>query len=149
MNNEKKITASGFIVFRNKNNYPQILALTALPKHRKRSKGKYDVPKGRIDEGETPIQAAFRECQEESSLTPKMINPNPIVFGPMSLWVGEVDHDEEVQLIENPYTGELEHEGFEWISIKEMKKKCLNYLRPFIVKAEPIIWNHFKIWDKR
>ena len=57
MNNEKKITASGFIVFRNKNNYPQILALTALPKHRKRSKGKYDVPKGRIDEGETPIQA--------------------------------------------------------------------------------------------
>ena len=148
MNNNRKITASGFIVFRNKNNHPEVLGLIALPKHRKRSKGKYDFPKGRIDEGETVLDAAYRECFEESRLQPKIIN-GPIVKGPLSLWVGEVDCDDEVVLDENPYTGELEHEGYEWISIKEIKKNCLNYLRPFIVEAEPIIWDHFKIWDRR
>ena len=144
----KKISASGFIVFRNKNNYPEVLGLIALPKHRKRSKGKYDVPKGRIDEGETILQAAYRECFEESRLEPKIID-GPISIGPMSLWIGEVDSYDEVILSENPYTGELEHEGYVWISIKEMKKNCLNYLRPFIVQSEPMIWDHFKIWEKR
>ena len=53
MKNENNITASGIIIFRNKNNNPEILGLVALPKHRKRSKGMYDMPKGRIDDGET------------------------------------------------------------------------------------------------
>ena len=148
MNNSTNITAAGIIVFRNNNNHPEVLGLIALPKHRKRSKGKYDVPKGRIDEGETPIQAAYRECLEESGLEPKIID-GPFTTGPLSLWVGEVESDDEVILSGNPYTGELEHDGYDWISIKEIKKSCLNYLRPFIIQAEPIIWDHFKIWDKR
>ena len=145
----QKTSASGIIVFRNKNNCPEILGLVALPKHRKRSKGKYDVPKGRIDEGETPLEAAFRECLEESNLTPKIINKDPISKGPMSLWIGEVKPDDDVNLKANPFTGEVEHEGFNWVSIKEIKKNCLNYLRPFIIEAEPIIWNYFKVWRKR
>ena len=150
MNNNRKITASGFIVFRNNNNHPELLGLIALSKHRKRSKGKYDLPKGRIDEGETALQAAYRECFEESGLEQiKIIDNDPLTNGPLALWVGEVSIDDEVRLEENPYTGELEHEGYEWISIKDMKKQCLNYLRPFIVKAEPIIWNHFRIWNER
>ena len=148
MNNSTNITASGIIVFRNNNNYPEVLGLIALPKHRKRSRGKYDVPKGRIDEGETPIQAAYRECLEESGLEPKIIG-GPLVNGPLSLWVGEVESDDDVALDANPYTGELEHEGYDWLTIKEIKKNCLNYLRPFIIQAEPIIWDYFKIWDKR
>ncbi|MBI9101679.1 MAG: NUDIX domain-containing protein [Spirochaetales bacterium] len=34
-------------------------------------KGKVNAPGGRIEPGETPLQAAVRECQEEVSLTPK------------------------------------------------------------------------------
>ena len=91
MKNNTKITASGFIIFRNYNNHPQVLGLVALPKHRKRSKGKYDVPKGRIDEGETAFEAAKRECFEESGLTDlRLISANAITKGPMSLWVAEV-----------------------------------------------------------
>ena len=145
----QNISASGIIVFRNKNNYPEILGLVALPKHRKRSKGKYDVPKGRIDEGETPIQAARRECYEESGLEPKIINiNNPVINGPLCLWLGEGGPDDEVMLTANPYTGEYEHEGYEWISIKIMKNQCLNYLRPFIIEIEKDIWEHFKLWRK-
>lgn len=145
----KKISASGIIVFRNKNNNPEILGLVALPKHRKRSKGKFDVPKGRIDEGESPLEAAFRECLEESSLEPKLIEKDPIVNGPLALWIGEADYYDEVVINKNPYTGEMEHEGYEWVTIKEIKNNCLSYLRPFIVKAEPVIWNYFNIWKKR
>ena len=149
MNNKTNITASGIIVFRNKNNHPEILGLVALPKHRKRSKGRYDVPKGRIDEGESPIQASLRECYEESGLEPKIINKNdPVINGPLCLWLGEVSADDDVKLTPNPYTGEVEHEGYEWLTIKKMKGNCLNYLRPFITEVEEDIWQHFKIWRK-
>ena len=146
---KQNISASGIIVFRNKNNYPEILGLVALPKHRKRSKGKYDLPKGRIDEGETTLQAARRECYEESGLKPKIINiNNPVINGPLCLWLGEVSPDDEVMLTANPHTDEYEHEGYEWISIRMMKDQCLNYLRPFIIEIEKDIWEHFKLWRK-
>ena len=145
----QKITASGIIVFRNNNNYPELLGLVALPKHRKRSKGKYDLPKGRIDEGEAAITAAYRECLEESNLQPKLISPDPIIKGPLALWSGQVDCEDEVILNKNPFTQQYEHEDYEWISLKNMKKNCLNYLRSFILEAEPIIWNYFDIWDKK
>tara|TARA_R110000796_G_scaffold192626_1_gene309268 strand:+ start:147 stop:593 length:447 start_codon:yes stop_codon:yes gene_type:complete len=147
MNNKANITSSGIIVFRNKNNNPELLGLLALPKHRKRSKGIYDIPKGRIDDGETAKQSAFRECLEESGLTPTLINEEPVTNGQLTVWIGEVSSDDEVNLVVNPYTGEHEHEGYVWISIKEMKSNCLNYLRPLIIKAEKEIWNHFKLWS--
>lgn len=143
----QKITASGFIIFRNSNNNPELLALLALPKHRKRNKGKYDIPKGRIDEGETAMQAAYRECFEESGIEQiKIISNEPLINGALCLWVGEISPDDEIILAKNPYTGEVEHEGYEWVSIKEMKDNCLNYLRPLIIKSEKIIWEHFNIW---
>jgi 8-oxo-dGTP pyrophosphatase MutT (NUDIX family) len=141
-----KISAAGILVFRNNNNNPQILGLVALPKHRKRSKGRYDIPKGRIDEGETAIEAAFRECAEECGLRPKIITDEPMTNGPLAVWLGEVDTTEEVVLGENPYTGELEHEGFEWLTISKMKKNCLNYLRPFIINYERQIWDYLNVW---
>jgi|TARA_B100000035_G_scaffold290591_1_gene277817 8-oxo-dGTP pyrophosphatase MutT (NUDIX family) len=139
------ITASGIIVFRNNYNNPEILGLIALPKHRKRAKGTYDIPKGSIDTGESPLEAAKRECFEESGLRPKLISSIPIEYGPMQLWIGEVDGDSEIIIASNPHSGEVEHEGYEWISIKKAKKNCLNYLKPFIVDAEKIIWDYFKI----
>ena len=139
------ITASGIIVFRNNYNHPEILGLIALPKVRKRTNGTYDIPKGSIDRGETSLEAAKRECFEESGLRPKLISNIPIEYGPMQLWIGEVDSDSEIVIASNPHSGEVEHEGHEWLSIKKAKKECLNYLKPFIVDAEKILWEHFKI----
>jgi|TARA_R110000823_G_scaffold199313_2_gene330460 8-oxo-dGTP pyrophosphatase MutT (NUDIX family) len=143
------VTASGIIVFRNNNNNPEVLGLIALPKHRKRSKGRYDVPKGMIDEGETVIQSAFRECFEETHLEPRLISKVPITYGHLVLWLGEVMPDDKIILGKNPYTGKIEHEGYEWLSIKTLKNNCLNYLRPFIIDAEKIIWDYFNIWREK
>ena len=140
-----KITASGIIVFRNNFNHPEILGLVALPKVRKRTNGTYDIPKGSIDIGESPLVAAKRECFEESGLRPKLISNIPIEYGPMQLWIGEVDSDSEIIIASNPHSGEVEHEGYEWLTIKKAKKHCLNYLKPFILDAEKILWDYFKI----
>ncbi len=45
--------------------------------HKKRGlgKGKINAPGGRIDPGETPMQAAIRECEEEVGLTPSGLRP--------------------------------------------------------------------------
>jgi mutator protein MutT len=51
------IEAAGGIV---KNNNDEILMIYR--------RGKWDLPKGKIDEGETPQQAAIREVQEETGL---------------------------------------------------------------------------------
>jgi 8-oxo-dGTP pyrophosphatase MutT (NUDIX family) len=141
------ITAAGIIVFRNCNNVStEILGLVALPKHRKRSRGKFDLPKGRIDEGESALEAAFRECFEETGLIPKLIKKDPIVKGPLAMWIGEVSSDDAVKLSKNPYTDSYEHEGYEWLSQKDIKKKCLNYLRSFLSESEPIIWESTRLW---
>ena len=142
-----KITASGFIVFRNNNNYPEVLGLKALPKHRRQSKGIYDVPKGRIDPGETAIQAAHRECLEEAGLIVKrVIHKTPLINGPLALWVAEVELTDEVIVIPNPETGELEHEGFKWMSIDDLKNNCLSYLRPMIHESKKIIWERMRLF---
>ena len=105
----ENVTAAGIIIFRNKNNYPVFLGLKALPKFRRKNKGTYDIPKGRIDPGETQFQAALRECFEESGLEPVRIVAGPYVDGPMVVWLGET-YDERVVISENPMTREREHE---------------------------------------
>jgi len=140
-----KVTAAGIIVFRNNFNNPEVLGLVALPKHRRRAGGRYDVPKGSIDPEESAFEAAKRECFEESGLNPRLISKEPIVFGPLALWVGYVDTDDEVVIGKNPISGEIEHEGYEWTSLNKLKSECLGYLKSHVVVAEKMIWEYFKI----
>ncbi len=141
-----KASASGFIIFRNTNNHPEVLGLKALPKFRKQSRGTYDVPKGRIDPGESAIQAAHRECLEEAGLIVKRIlHKEPLHDHPLVLWVAEVDPYDEVVLTPNPDSGELEHEGYEWMTIEKLKVHCLSYLRPFVIEAEKIIYDYLRV----
>jgi len=142
----KNVTASGFVIFRIKDNNPEILGLKALPKYRKLAGGIYDVPKGRIDKGETPIEAAHRELLEETGLViKKIVRKLPIVDAPLALWVAEVDEDDIVTIINNPDTGAIEHEEFKWLKIEEMKNTCLKYLRPFIIESKDVIWEYIRL----
>jgi|TARA_R110001592_G_scaffold350152_1_gene646059 8-oxo-dGTP pyrophosphatase MutT (NUDIX family) len=149
MNNysdQKYITAAGFIIFRIKNNNPEILGLKAVPKFRKQAGGIYDVPKGRIDPGETPIEAAHRELFEEAGLkVRRIISKTPIINVPLALWVAEVDDTDDVNIVRNQATGLFEHEGYKWMKIDEMKNTCLKYLRPVIIEAKSIIWDYTRI----
>ena len=123
----KNVTAAGIIIFKNENNVPMFLGLKALRKFRKKNKGVYDIPKGRVDPGETPFEAAKRECFEETGITPLRIVAGPFIDGPLAVWLGETD-EELVTIGKNPETGAVEHEGYRWMSTKDLKATCLNYL---------------------
>ena len=138
-----KVTAAGIVLFRNENNHPVFLGLKALPKFRRKNNGTYDIPKGRIDPGETPFQAAERECYEESGIVPVRIIAGPFIDGPMATWLGLTD-EEEVIISENPETGEREHVNYRWVKPEVLRKNCLDYLRPTLIWAEKEVWRYFK-----
>ena len=139
-----KVSAAGIILFRNQNNHPVFLGLKALPRFRRKNKGTYDIPKGRIDPGETPFQAAQRECFEETGIILDRIIAGPFVDGPLAIWIGQTD-EELVIISENPETGEREHEGYEWLKPKDIKNKSLDFLKPSIDWAEKTVWEYFKL----
>ena len=129
-----KCTASGIILYRYFDNQPKILGLVALKKFQKQSNGLYDVPKGRLDPGETPIEAAFRECYEETKIRPMKLTSGPFVDGPLSFWIAECNEDPVLAI--NPETKKLEHLDFKWIDPDTMIENCLDYLKSSIEWAK-------------
>lgn len=138
------MSAAGIIIIRSKNNHPEFLGLIALSKDRKRSKGTYDIPKGQIEKDEDILEAAKRECFEESGLRPKIISES-FDSGSITVWIGIVDEDASIIIEKNPETGLIEHEGYEWVSPEKIRKNCLNYLKPHLDWATKEVWNYFKI----
>jgi len=130
MNIQLQPAASGFIIYKRENNETFFLGLIALPRFQTKNKGLYDIPKGRIDGRETPLQAAYRECWEEAGLKPKNIIAGPFKKDRMCLWVAE--ESQNPVLTPNPETGEMEHLGYKWLPPEEMISSCLDYLRPFV-----------------
>jgi predicted NUDIX family NTP pyrophosphohydrolase len=61
--------SAGLLVYRLKNGEPQVLiAHMGAPWWAKKDKGAWTVPKGELQEGEEPLEAAKREFQEELGL---------------------------------------------------------------------------------
>lgn len=130
-------TAAGIIIYRNISGKNEILGLEALKKFKDKNNGIYDIPKGRIDPGETPIQCAVRECWEEASINRYDIVAGPFISGPMNVWLAKT---EQVPIISvNPDTGYNEHLSYEWLEIDEILKNCLDYLTPSLQWAKAIL----------
>jgi 8-oxo-dGTP pyrophosphatase MutT (NUDIX family) len=130
------ISAAGFVVFKhNKDNNLFFLGLVALPEFQDKNKGIYDIPKGRIDLGESPLKAAIREAQEEANLliNEKNIYDGPFNFDKMSIWLAESHEKPSINI--NPTTGIKEHLGYTWLKPEVLEAQCLNYLKPFIAWA--------------
>jgi 8-oxo-dGTP pyrophosphatase MutT (NUDIX family) len=109
----EKIKSCGFLIYRN-----QPCKSILLMKHPKR----WDLPKGHVDEGETNLQCALRELQEETAIESVHIRIDPdfkykdryIINkrgGPkkkkLVIYLAELIEDVEIRL--------TEHEGFEWV----------------------------------
>ena len=136
---EKNIcTAAGFIIYRIRNDQPQILGLVARKRFQKESNGIYDVPKGQRNENEEPFQCALRECREESSLVPDKVISGPYKHGKLWLWLAHCDELPVINI--NPSVGEKEHLGYEWLSANEIISDCLDYLR------KPLMWANEQLW---
>ena len=82
--------------------------------------GKADLPKGHVEAGETFLEAAIRECYEETGLHPSnSLNIYPTVISmPSKSWIrfylGRTYHD-QIQLSD-------EHLSYKWVSIDQIDK---------------------------
>jgi len=131
---KNKKSGAGFVIFRSDtvgSDEPLVLALL-------QDDGVYDIPKGRIDEGESDIAAAKRECFEECSIIigdndMMFANASPFKHGALTTFCAQTDKTPNITI--NPHTGILEHAGFKWVNKSEFCNSCLDYL------VQPV--NHF------
>lgn len=145
MTDKSQVTAAGFIIFREAPLGLEFLGLIALEPERIRSKGVYDLPKGQLDPGESFLEGAHRECFEETGIKKKyLISNNPVISSRLSLWIAKVDFNTKIKINKNPETGELEHEGYKWLTLDQLENNCLIYLKPHVANARKIIERYYE-----
>ena len=121
---EKNKNGAGFIIIQ-----PQTNKILALIKNN----GKFDLPKGRSDVGESPLQTAKRECFEECSIfieDHEILNVGPFTNGELIVFVAKTDKTPAI--FPNQKSGILEHSGFMWVSSGDFVSGCVPYLSSFI-----------------
>ena len=124
-------TAAGIIVFQyqGKDNL-YFLGLEALPQFQTKNNGIYDIPKGGIDSGETPLQCAIREAREEATIDISNLNSKSYIHDRLIVWLSESYQIPKIGV--NPMTGIREHLGYKWVKPAQMEEQCLDYLKPHI-----------------
>ncbi len=98
----------------------------------------YDLPKGHIEDGETDLQAAYREAEEEANVknvtfpwgeeSITVIHPKKKKIVTLFLCTTE----DNPSILPNPETGKFEHHAVSWLSLDEAEKRLHTYLRPTI-----------------
>lgn len=117
----QKSLSAGAVPLRKVNNEWEVLIL--------RSFKYWDFPKGMVEEGEYPWNAAIREVAEETGLTKfktpfkhKFKETKPYGKGKVArYYLIEVVEDKEIILEPNPETGIIEHHEFRWLKLPEAR----------------------------
>lgn len=129
------------------------LLLTRRPKHMRRHPGQLAVPGGRIEPGESPLEAALREAEEEIGLSRARVD----VLGPLSEtlvlqtafrltpWVGSVPYPYpyvaepgEVEEILHVPLAALERPGVHRVERREVYGMSLDV--HYFDLAEDVLW---------
>ncbi len=110
-----QVRSAGFLIYRER---PQRQIL--LMKHADR----WDLPKGHVDRGETTLQAALRELQEETGIQPHQIVIDPDFRFAEQYWVNDRRDREKklkelviflARLVDDVPIQPTEHIGYEWV----------------------------------
>lgn len=133
-----KEQSAGFVIVRRRNGSWDVLGLRVW--------GKIDIPKGHLEPGESPFDAAVRECREEAGLS--IVPSRDMPWGNRS-YVSERPHkdvtvfiavtDQEPEIQMNPETKQYEHDGYHWLGWSDMKARCYPYLRDAISWAQTVV----------
>lgn len=133
----ERARSAGFFVFRKFDGHWRVLGLKVY--------GMMDIPKGHVDPGETDLETAYRECEEEASLTPASLD---MKWGKIS-YTSERPHkdviiflaetEDEPEIRPNPVTKQYEHHGHSWLTRSDMLRQSHKYLKPAIEWAFRVI----------
>jgi bis(5'-nucleosidyl)-tetraphosphatase len=107
----------------------------------------WDFPKGGVEAGETPLQAAIREVEEETGLTDlefawgeEMYRETlPYSGGKIARYYLAVSRGGPVSLPVNPELGRPEHHEFRWVAHAEAQRLLPERLQPVLQWAHESI----------
>jgi bis(5'-nucleosidyl)-tetraphosphatase len=99
----------------------------------------WDFPKGLVEDGEDPRQAALREVLEETTLDDlafnwgdEFIETGPYSRGKVARYYLAQTWRENVAILPNPETGEPEHAQFRWCTLDDARRLAAPRVRGVI-----------------
>ncbi len=99
----------------------------------------WDFPKGLVEPGETPLQAARREVAEETSLTDLHFRwghdyreTGPYARGKVARYYIAETAGVEVKLLVNPELGAPEHHEYRWVDFQGARVMLSARVRPVL-----------------
>jgi len=99
----------------------------------------WDFPKGGVEAGESAMQAAVREVEEETALTGLEFrwgdahrDTEPYSGGKIARYYAAVSQSGDVSLPINPELGRPEHHEFRWVSYAEARRLLPERLQPVL-----------------
>jgi 8-oxo-dGTP pyrophosphatase MutT (NUDIX family) len=106
----------------------------------------WDFPKGLMEEGEEPVQAAVRELREETGIAEaqfewgeRYMDTGPYSRGKTARYFLARTDEEAVVLGPSPDTGEPEHHEWRWVSFDEAYDLASPRVREVVRWARQII----------
>jgi 8-oxo-dGTP pyrophosphatase MutT (NUDIX family) len=97
-----------------------------------RYQSSYDLPKGTIDPGESVLDAALRETEEEAHITELDFR-----WGLQTKRIGNTTFfvattNQKPMVAPNPTTGELEHDAAHWLTLDQAEHSLHLDLQPIV-----------------
>ena len=106
----------------------------------------WDFPKGMVESGEEPLEAALREVKEESLIDDlefawgeSSTRTGPYSRGKVACYYVAVTRTVEVTLPVNPELGRPEHSEFRWVDFDEAMQLVSPRVRPVLHWAAQVM----------
>ena len=99
----------------------------------------WDFPKGMVEPGESPIDAAVREVEEETTLADlrfdwgaEFVETGPYSRGKVARYYIARTERRKVDLPTNPELGRPEHSEYRWVGVVEASRLTSPRVRPVV-----------------
>lgn len=110
----------------------EVLILKRSPRE-KWMQGRWNLPGGQVEKGETPINAARRECQEETGITPQNLELLYRVEKPsIILWVYSAQIPEGQVLLDPRESADYAWVNAETVGMYDYVPDCERWIRSIV-----------------